>query len=160
MCPEKNLCSEKICVPKIWIPKKLDSQKNLGPKKFWVLKYFGSWKLLVKEKIWHKKKFGSWRNFGPQKIKSQKFTPSRHLPDTFQTPSRHLPDTFQTHSRHLPNAHPFTITPIDQFCKVKLGVILVVVTLENKVNSEPDLFKFVQVRSGWVPSRVGVWQKS
>ena len=27
-------------------------------------------------------------------------------------------------------------------------------TLENKVNSEPDLFKFVQVRSGWVPSRV------
>ena len=32
----------------------------------------------------------------------------------------------------------------------------IVVTLENKVNSEPDLFKFVQVRSGWVPSRVGV----
>ena len=47
--------------------------------------------------------------------------------------------------------------------KVRLGVVLLlllvlVVTLENKVNSEPDLFKFVQVRSGWVPSRVGVWQ--
>ena len=54
------------------------------------------------------------------------------------------------------------LRPIDSFRNIKLGgvvlVVLVVllVTLENKVNSEPDLFKFVQVRSGWVPSRVGV----
>ena len=54
---------------------------------------------------------------------------------------------------------------VDSFRNIKLGgvvllvlvlVLLVLVTLENKVNSEPDLFKFVQVRSGWVPSRVGV----
>ena len=37
-----------------------------------------------------------------------------------------------------------------------LSLVLVLVTWENKVNTEPDLFKFVQVRSGWVPSRVGV----
>ena len=37
-----------------------------------------------------------------------------------------------------------------------LVVLVLVVTCENKVNSEPDLFKFVHVRSGWVPSRVGV----
>ena len=57
------------------------------------------------------------------------------------------------------------LRPIDSFRNIKLGgvvllvlvlVLLVLVTLENKVNSEPDLFKFVQVRSGWVPSRVGV----
>ena len=40
---------------------------------------------------------------------------------------------------------------IDLFSKVKLGEVLLVVivleTLENKVNSEPDLFKFVQIRS-------------
>ena len=36
-------------------------------------------------------------------------------------------------------------------------LLVVLVTLENKVNFEPDLFKSVQ--SGWVPSRVGVWQK-
>ena len=35
-------------------------------------------------------------------------------------------------------------------------VLVLVVTWENKVNSEPDLFKSVQVHSGWVPSRVGV----
>ena len=47
-----------------------------------------------------------------------------------------------------------------KFQRIKLGevvlVVVLLVTLENKVNSEPDLFKFVQVRSGWVPSRVGV----
>ena len=57
------------------------------------------------------------------------------------------------------------LRPIDSFRNIKLGgvvllvlvlVLLVLVTLENKVNSEPDLFKFVQVRSVWVPSRVGV----
>ena len=40
----------------------------------------------------------------------------------------------------------------DLFSKVKLGevlllVVIVLETLENKVNSEPDLFKFVQIRS-------------
>ena len=106
------------------------------------------------ENFWLKKKFGIRKNLGPEEIL---------LPKKLGLKNLHLPDTFQTHSRHLPNTHPFTLTPIDQFCKVKLGVVLVVVvvvvvvvTLENKVNSEPDLFKFVQVRSGWVPSRVGV----
>ena len=54
----------------------------------------------------------------------------------------------------------FRLIPNDSFRNIKLGgvvlLVLLVVTLENKVNSEPDLFKFVQVRSGWVPSRVGV----
>ena len=55
------------------------------------------------------------------------------------------------------------LRPIDSFRNIKLGgvvllvlVLVLLVTWENKVNSEPDLFKFVQVRSGWVPSRVGV----
>ena len=46
---------------------------------------------------------------------------------------------------------------------IKLGevlllvlVVVLLVILEKKVNSEPDLSKFVQVCSGWVPSRVGV----
>ena len=39
---------------------------------------------------------------------------------------------------------------------VFLVLLVLLVTYENKVNSEPDLFMFVQVRSGWVPSRVGV----
>ena len=44
------------------------------------------------------------------------------------------------------------------FKEKKLGevILVLVVTWENKVNSEPDLFKSVQVQSGWVPSRVGV----
>ena len=79
-------------------------------------------------------------------------TPFRYLPATFPIPSRNLSDTFQTPSRHpldtlqTPYLSP---QPIDSFCNIKLGVVLVlfVVTLENKVNSLPDKFKLVQVCS-------------
>ena len=59
-------------------------------------------------------------------------------------------------SGFLPAALPTGLRLIGVLLLLVL-VLVLLVTLENKVNSEPDLFKFVQVRSGWVPSRVGVW---
>ena len=128
--------------------------RNLGLKKFdcqniWVHKIFGSRKCFVSNKIWVPKQFGCQKSYISENLKIYTFqTHSRHIPNTFQTPSRHPPDTFRT-----PILSPYLKqAPVDPFCKVKLGealvplvlvVVVVLVTLENKVNSEPDLFKYV-----------------
>ena len=122
----KKFRSKKIWVQKIWLKNFFESNKFLVPKKF------GSRKFLVPKLFWRTSKVVVW-----------------HIPDTFPTPSRCLPGTFQT-----PTLSPSPNKNLQAFSikQNQVGIlVLLVVTLENKVNSNSDQFKFVQLssKSGW-----------
>ena len=142
-CPEcaiQQLCwfSKTISGPKIF-----GTQIFLGPEICWIQK-----KILGMKKNCAQKNLQSQTMFGP-------FSRSVwHIPDTFPTPTRCLPGTFQTpilSPSPNKNLQAFSVKQNQVGIVLLVLVLLLLVTLENKVNSNSDQFKFVQLssKSGW-----------